>query len=72
MCLAFATQGTISGTWNATTGELALTGIATKAQYETALRSVTYENTSDDPSEAMRTVSFTVSDGDSREQHTNT
>ena len=63
--LAFATQGTISGTWNATTGELALTGTATKAQYETALRSVTYENTSDDPSEAMRTVSFTVSDDDS-------
>ena len=63
--LAFATQGTISGTWNATTGELALTGIATKAQYETALQSVTYENTSDDPSALTRTVSFTVSDGDS-------
>ncbi|MDX1408315.1 MAG: hypothetical protein R3330_09280, partial [Saprospiraceae bacterium] len=45
-------------------GVLTLTGTATIAQYEAALRSVTYENTSDDPSSATRTVRFIVNDGD--------
>ena len=62
--LAFVDQNGITGSWNATTGELTLTGTATIVQYEAALRSVTYVNTSDNPSEATRTVSFTVNDGD--------
>ena len=62
--LAFVDQNGITGAWNSGTGELTLTGTATKAQYETALRSITYANTSDDPSDATRTVSFTVNDGD--------
>jgi uncharacterized delta-60 repeat protein len=62
--LSFTNQNGISGSWNATTGELTLTGSATLAQYEAALRSITYINTSDDPSTATRTVSFTVNDGD--------
>ena len=62
--LAFTNQNGITGVWNAATGELTLTGSATLAQYETALRSITYANTSDNPSAATRTVSFTVNDGD--------
>ncbi len=62
--LAFINQNGIIGNWNATTGTLSLSGIATLADYQSALRSVTYQNSSDDPSTATRTVSFTVNDGD--------
>ena len=61
--LAFTNQLGITGSWNSTTGVLTLTGTATVANYQTALRSVTYVNTSDTPSTAARTVAFTVSDG---------
>ena len=45
------------------TGALQLTGTATLADYQTALRSVTYDNTDDDdPSAAQRTVRFQVVD----------
>jgi hypothetical protein len=47
---------------------LTLTGSATLANYQSALRSVTYLNTSDNPSTATRTVSFVVNDG-TRQQH---
>ncbi|QEG40277.1 DUF4347 domain-containing protein [Roseimaritima ulvae] len=60
--LTFVDQNGITGTWN--NGTLTLTGSATLAQYETAIRSITYENTSDDPSALTRTISFTVNDGD--------
>ena len=43
---------------------LTLSGTATRAQYEAALQSVTYENTSDDPSTLDRTISFTANDGE--------
>ncbi|MGC3985227.1 MAG: cadherin domain-containing protein [Pseudorhodoferax sp.] len=61
--LAFVDANGITGSWNAATGVLTLTGNATLADYQAALRSVTYVNTSDDPSTATRTVSFTVNDG---------
>jgi Domain of unknown function (DUF4347)/Bacterial Ig domain len=61
--LAFTNQLGITGSWNAATGELALTGSATVADYQTALRSVTYTNLSDAPNTAARTVSFVVDDG---------
>ena len=41
---------------------LTITGDATPAQYETMLQNVRFENTSQDPSTAQRTISFTVSD----------
>ncbi|MEZ6087265.1 MAG: hypothetical protein R3C05_04400 [Pirellulaceae bacterium] len=62
--LAFVDQNGITGSWNATNGTLTLTGSATKADYITALRSITYNNTSENPSAATRTVSFNVNDGD--------
>ena len=61
--LAFADLGPIVGSWNATLGTLTLTGSDTLANYEAALRTITYQNASDDPSESTRTVSFTVNDG---------
>ena len=61
--LSFTNTATITGTWNAATGTLTLAGSDTVANYEAALRAVKYQNTSDNPSAATRTVSFTVSDG---------
>ncbi len=41
-----------------------MSGSATKAQYEAALESVTYQNTNtDDPNNGSRTVSWVVNDG---------
>ena len=62
--LIFSDTGTITGVWNSTLGTLTLTGGDTLANYEAALRSITYQNTSDTPSDLTRTVSFTVNDGD--------
>ncbi|MFK7768564.1 MAG: cadherin-like domain-containing protein, partial [Mariniblastus sp.] len=62
--LSFTDQNGISGTYNATNGTWTLLGPATLAEYETAIRSITYTNTSDAPDTATRTVSFTVNDGE--------
>ncbi|MFO7905365.1 MAG: DUF4347 domain-containing protein [Pirellulaceae bacterium] len=62
--LAFTDTATITHSWNASTGTLTLTGSDTVANYQAALRSVTYENTSENPNTATRTVSFKVNDGD--------
>ncbi len=61
--LAFTNTSTITGTFNASTGTLTLSGTDTVANYQTALRTVTYSNTSDDPSTADRTVAFIANDG---------
>ncbi len=42
---------------------LTLSGSATVAQYQAALRSITYQNTSDNPNTTSRAVNFTVNDG---------
>ncbi|MBF0273065.1 MAG: DUF4347 domain-containing protein, partial [Magnetococcales bacterium] len=64
--LSFVNQSGIVGSWNGATGTLTLTGTATKAQYQTALRSITYQNTNgDNPNTATRTVTFTITDGNS-------
>ena len=61
--LGFSDQNGITGSWDAATGSLSLSGSATVAQYEAALRSVTYVNASDAPSTATRVVQFAVDDG---------
>ncbi|MEH1808855.1 beta strand repeat-containing protein [Nostoc sp.] len=61
--LAFTNQNGITGSYNSTTGVLTLTGSATVANYQTALRSITYTNSSDNPSTTTSTVSFVVNDG---------
>ena len=60
------TMGNIAGSYTAGTGVLALTstgGTATVAQWQSALRAVTYDDTAVTPNAATRTVSFTVNDG---------
>ena len=60
-----ATMGDISGSYSAATGTLTLTSAsgASAAQWQAALRSVTYSNSSDTPDTTTRSVSFSVSDG---------
>ena len=62
--LSFTNQNGITGTWTSSTGTMALSGSSTKENYQTALRDIKYNNTSDNPSTLARTVSFTVNDGD--------
>ena len=60
--LAFANQNGITGTWDSSTGTLTLSGTANVANYQTAMRSITYTNTSENPSIALRTVEFYATD----------
>ncbi|HXQ69000.1 MAG TPA: choice-of-anchor Q domain-containing protein, partial [Pyrinomonadaceae bacterium] len=60
--LAFTNQLGITGNYNNGTGVLTLTGTTTVANYQTALRTVTYQNSSDNPT-ASRTITFTATDG---------
>jgi hypothetical protein len=53
----------IAGAYDAGSGSLTLTGTATLATYANVLKSVKYANTSDGPSTATRTISFTATDG---------
>jgi VCBS repeat-containing protein len=62
--LSFTDPSGITGSWNAATGVLTLTGQATLAQYQAALRSVTYTNTSQDPGVDTRLIVFIIDDGD--------
>ena len=62
--LNFVDAGSITGSFAAGTGILTLSGSDTKANYQTALRAVTYENNSSDPVELARTISFVINDGD--------
>jgi hypothetical protein len=60
------TMGNIIGTWTVGTGTLTLTSAgnqATAAQFEAALRAITYNNSSDNPNTTTRTVQFIVTDG---------
>ncbi|MBX3680413.1 MAG: DUF4347 domain-containing protein, partial [Rhodocyclaceae bacterium] len=61
--LAFVNQLGITGSFNASTGRLTLTGTATVADYQTALRSVTYQDVNGTPTQGTLRVSFTVNDG---------
>ncbi|ASL48393.1 hypothetical protein bAD24_III13410 [Burkholderia sp. AD24] len=61
-----ASFGNISGTYNASTGVLTLSSsgaTATLAQWQAALRAVTYTDTAAVPDATPRTISFTVNDG---------
>ncbi len=63
--LSFANQNGITGAYNAATGVLSLSGSATVAQYQAALRSVGYSSSSENPtaSSASRSISWVVNDG---------
>jgi fibronectin-binding autotransporter adhesin len=65
--LHFANQSGITGSYNASTGVLTLTGAASLAAYQTALESVTFSSSSANPTRSgadmTRAVSFAVNDG---------
>ena len=70
--LAFVNQNGITGNYNTATGVLTLTGTASVANYQTALRSVTYENSNPNASTATRMVAFQVDDGRASDHASNT
>ncbi len=57
-----ATGFGISGSYDAATGELVLSGSATDAQYQQVLRTVTYQNTSATPDTTAREILFVIGD----------
>ena len=60
--LAADTSGTsIAATYNS--GLLSLTGVDTLANYQQVLRTITYNNTSQDPDTTPRTIQFVANDG---------
>jgi microcystin-dependent protein len=61
--LAFTDQNGITGSYDKSSGMLTLSGSASVADYQAALRSVTYQDTSLTPSTAARTITIVVSDG---------
>lgn len=61
--LVYADQNGITGSYNSASGVLLLTGVATLANYSTALRSIQYSNSNGSPSLLTRRISFVVSDG---------
>jgi hypothetical protein len=67
--LHFTDQSGITGSYDGATGLLTLTGTATLANYQTALRSITFSSTSDDPTDnasaTTRTLSWQVTDANS-------
>ena len=62
--LEFVDAFSITGSFDALTGTLTLTGPASPPDFTNALRSVLYKNTNDaNPSTLLRTISFSVNDG---------
>ena len=63
--LAFPNANGITGSWNSSTAVLSLTAsspLPSIATWEQALESVTYQNTSDDPSTNLRSFRYSVTD----------
>ncbi len=65
--LNFTDQNGITGSYDSGTGVLTLTGSASVANYQTALRSITFSSASDNPTSfganTSRTISWTANDG---------
>ena len=62
--LVYTDQNGISGNFNSTTGILLLQGSSSLANYLTSIQAISYQNTSENPSDLPRTVLLAVSDGD--------
>ncbi|NDY73861.1 SBBP repeat-containing protein [Desulfobacter hydrogenophilus] len=62
--LVFIDQNNISGTYDSATGILQLSGTASLADYQTAIRSIQYVNTSEAPSSSQRSASIILTDGE--------
>jgi hypothetical protein len=70
--LDFTDTADIAGSYSSATGVLTLTGADTVANYQAALRAVTYENSSDTPDTSTRTVSFQATDAEGDASNTDT
>src|SRR5205085_1561342 len=70
--LSFTTQNGISGVYTAASCLMTLSGSSSVANYQTALRSITYSNSSDNPSTSTRTVTFQADDGQANNHASNT
>ena len=70
--LTFTNANGITGTYSASTGVLTLTGSASLAAYQAALRSVQFSTQDTAASPAARTVSFKVTDSTSATSNTAT
>ena len=68
--LLFTNTANLTGVWNQATGTLTITGSATIAEYENALRQVGFINHSDDPSVSNRTISYRVTDQGGQQSNT--
>ena len=55
-------SGVLVASYNQTTGELIISGNGTVAQYQQVLRTISYENLSEDPDTQRRDLSITVTD----------
>ena len=62
LAVSSATTG-VTASYNSGTGVLTLSGTTTIANYQTALRKVTYNNTSGPVNVTSKTVSFVGNDG---------
>jgi hypothetical protein len=62
--LLFTAQNGITGTWNSNAGNLALSGTASVADYQQALRSIRFQNNDpENPHTGLHDITYTVSDG---------
>lgn len=61
--LSLQATGNITASFNSINGTLTLSGAEEISVYQTALRNVSYENTSTAPNTSTRTISFTINDG---------
>lgn len=62
--LVYVDTATIIGVWDAATGTLDLLGTDTKANYEVALESIKYSNSTSPITTSNRTITWKVNDGD--------
>jgi hypothetical protein len=68
--LQFINQNGITGSYDASTGVLTLSGDVSVADYQSALRSVTFFSSDASTTPAARAVSFTVTDSLSADSNT--
>ena len=71
--LGFTNQNGVTGSYDSSAGVLTLSGTDSVADYQTALRSVTYSDSNgSNPTAGTRTISFQVDDGASSNNLSNT
>ncbi|MEC4766724.1 DUF4347 domain-containing protein [Halomonas sp. CUBES01] len=63
--LAVQEQSGITSSYDAANGVLTLSGTATPADYEAVLRTLTFNSTSDGPTDATRTLTYSLTDSGS-------